>query len=810
MDMRVAGIGSHRSKIIVVGDFPVGEDLAKGIPFASGYGRLLDSMLSSCGIQRHECYFTNLMKYRPANGDMGTLYADPKKQNEPLPQLQAAWQELLTELGSLEDPYLIIALGDEALRALTGKRNLGKWRGSIQQISLPHGTGLRQVKLIATYHPSYVMKVYSDRAIAEMDFRRCCEEAKAKDFRLPSPTIHINSSFDHVMSFLRRIQPGTIITEDIETVGNHISCIGIGVSEDEAMSIPLQSHANSHLNLDGVTNLTSIMAGVGAVGLTAHWPIEQERTILDELWRINSDPTIYKVLQNCPFDTLVLGHEYGILVRGIIMDTMVAAHTCYCELPKGLDFLASIYTRIPYYSDYNPSSDHELWTYNGWDCISTYAVYHALVRELKDLGQEAFYFNHIHPAVLAYARIDCRGVLMDRVKMQQLGDKCEQELTEIVDKIRKQAGNPEFNPGSPQQMQKLLYETLRLPIQWKRDPKTKIERPTTDKFAIRSLKEKCPQYEQLLTLIQEESRKSTLLGFFRKEYDIDSRIRTHFNVAGTDTGRLASSEPPIIFRGTNLQNIPNRTEEGRQIRDCFIADDGWTILKADLSQAEFRAVAWYAKVRRVIEEYARNPEWDCHKWVASLIYKKPESQVEKAERSLAKNGVYGGNYDMHYTKAAQVYELKPAMAKWVLDEYRKALPEIPMWWTEVQTALRSTHCTRNAAGRLRYFFGRVDDEMFRAAYSHQCQSLVADIVLDATTELEFSTDPDEFQLLLQVHDELVAKCRVEHLDKYAGLLKKAMEQPIQFVGIPEPLLIPADVSYGPTWMNTKKWKGAVA
>jgi DNA polymerase-1 len=239
-----------------------------------------------------------------------------------------------------------------------------------------------------------------------------------------------------------------------------------------------------------------------------------------------------------------------------------------------------------------------------------------------------------------------------------------------------------------------------------------------------------------------------------------------------------------------------------------MADPGWSLIKADLSQAEFRIVAWLANIGHVIRKYAEDPNWDVHRWVASLIYKCTEDGVTKEQRGVAKNGVYGGNYKMHYVTAARTYKLVLELAKFVLETYRRVIPEIPRWWNTVDDTIRSTRTIVNPFGRKRIFFGRVDDDMFRAAYSHSAQSIVADLVDRAVILADEYFDPSECHLLLQVHDEMVMHCRNEHVPYYMKMLVEFMEFPLYFPGIEQPLIVPAEATVGPNWYDQtslEKW-----
>jgi DNA polymerase-1 len=160
---------------------------------------------------------------------------------------------------------------------------------------------------------------------------------------------------------------------------------------------------------------------------------------------------------------------------------------------------------------------------------------------------------------------------------------------------------------------------------------------------------------------------------------------------------------------------------------------------------------------------------------------------------------------MHYTTAARTYKLPLETARFVLDAYRRAIPEIPQWWDKVRRVIDTTSTIVNPFGRRRMFFNRTDNSLYRTAFSHSAQSIVADIIGTAVRTLDNIIDPNQCQLLLQVHDEIVGQVRTEHVDKWLPIVKSHMEVPVKFPDIDIPMVIPVDLSVGPNWMDTKPY-----
>jgi DNA polymerase I-like protein with 3'-5' exonuclease and polymerase domains len=587
-----------------------------------------------------------VLKHRPINDDFNLLYtnSDPKRR-EPTEYLQQCWRFLEEEL-ALAKPNLVIALDKEALRALTGKVSITKWRGSL----LRSKTGLN---ILPSLHPKHVLRVWNEKPILELDLRRAARKCSVASWTPTTYHTVTRPTFTVTMQWLALADaPGSTLSFDIETFHNlgRIRCLGLSTSADprpNAICIPFIYNINeTHVGT------TQIQLSLGLEGETKpraeyanYWTEEQEEALLLRLDKILSNPAIKKVAQNAQFDMTILASDLGLKVRGLYLDTMVAQHCCYAELPKGLDFLASIYTDIPYWSDYNVDVDQETWIYNCYDVIATLQIAkHLETVELKELNQYDFYFEHVHPTILALMDVQDRGLLVDVALQQQQKAATTLIVNTLREKLAAIAGKPEFNPNSPKQLQWLLYEKLALPMKTNKKGK-----PTADKHSIESLAQspRCTEHRGLLLELLDYSKQETLLsGFLSKPTAPNGRIYTSLNIAGTVTRRLASSAP-LHKVGTNLQNMPRG-----EFRRLFIATPGWWMIKADLSQAEFRIVCWLAKIQRIIDKYVQSNDFDVHRWVAGLIYGKPEADVTKAERSLAKNGVYGGNYAMRYDKAA--------------------------------------------------------------------------------------------------------------------------------------------------------------
>jgi uracil-DNA glycosylase family 4 len=780
---RVPGIGPRDAKVVIVGEAPGRSEDMSGQPFTGYSGTLLDQSLAAVGLRRQDCYITNVVKTRPPNNDFGTLYRDSKRQ-EPSDVLIHSIKELRAEISQVQ-PNVIIALGTESLRALTGKQPITKWRGTVISTSIG--------KVIPTYHPAYILRMYHERVVFEKDLRRAVKESKSRDYHKPEPLCVVKPDFVTVMETLGRIQPGSRVSFDIETHGKHVRCLGLAWGRWSSICIPFTHQKNVNIG-----NVVLIDHSVGSSDPLNYWTEEQEYVILQELDRIFRDRRIQKIAQNAPFDTTILLQDFGLVVEGIWMDTLLAQHTCYAELPKSLDFLTSIYTDLGYYADYNASVDHETWVYNCYDVIATFQAAEALETELKELELWDFYTQHALPTMIGLTRVQNRGFPIDVKLRDKTRLDAEKHLRVVEETLRSKLAYS-LNPRSPKQVADFLYREKKVPV-----IKGKSGSPSTDESALETIALKRPDLKPVIDLILDYRRTSKLIsGFLSSELSDDNRMHTSFSAWGTVTGRISSSAD-IFGRGGNLQNIHRGP-----VRRIFWGEHG-LISKNDLSQAEFRIVAWLANIRRLIDRFLNDPEFDVHSWNASEnIFNVPLGEVTKDQRSLAKNGVYGGNYGMKAQRASKVYKLPYETAKFVLEKYLSAVHEIPQWWQSVKECINATRLLENPFGRKRYFLGRLDDDTYRKGYSHSAQSIVGDIINRAIYVLERLL-PEGVFLVCQVHDEVVVWMTKDFLDndtdgtqtrRVMTIIKNVMEFPIKFPDVPEPLVIPCELGLGPNWYD---------
>ena len=776
----VPGEGPPQADLVLVGEAPGATEEREGRPFCGSSGNLLDEMLDRAKVDRRTCYVTNVVKTRPPSNDFDLYYSDAKRKNPT--QALVTQQRLLRQEIQAHRPKVVVCLGSEALKAVVGKYGITAWRGSILEVGTQGEPGYYRV--IGTYHPAAILRQYSHRTIAELDLRR----AKSELGHPPLPCRNFQTApvFEQVMATLDWLrETKATVSFDIETTGEHVRCLGLGWSEIDALCIPFISHRP--LLLPGERKTLDL--GEGSLG--SYWSEEEERAILARLSALFLDPEVRMIAQNFPFDATILEREFGLSCNALWMDTMVAQHTCYSELPKSLDFLCSIYTRRPRYSDYTVSSDHSTWTYNCYDCVVTWEVAQRLEEEMRDLGVLDFYHSHAQPTMVALCRASNRGILVDQGLRDQMGIEKTKELEGLKAQLAQVSGQ-DLNPNSPKQVKALLYGELKLPRQTSR----KTKKVCVDDEALEKLARKHPKHKRLLGLIlhcrQVRSFISTSLGATLTK---EGRMVTSYHATGTVTGRI-SSRATLFGLGTNLQNVPRGP-----YRKCFIADPGKVLVKADLSQAEHMAVVWLARIGWMMKEYIAG-RFDIHRWVAAtIVHGKPESEVTKDERQVAKASVHGGNYGIGAKGSAAVSKLPFREAKDNLAKYHGLLPQLLIWWRSIENQLGKGRVLRTPLGRIRVFLDRLNAQTFRSAYAFLPQSMVGDQINQAFYLLDEGL-PMGSEPLLQVHDEVVVQTDPPPSPTFwasVDLIREYLELPIQVPGVAEPLVIPADITWGPSW-----------
>ena len=757
--------GNRNAKIWIIGEAPSVTEEKTGRPFSGGSGNTLDSLLAKAGIQRHECFLTNVLHRRPKGSVFDSYYTD-KGKTIPTEELNQAHEILRRDVAESR-PNIVIGLGREVLSALTGETKILKWRGSVLNVG--------GVKFIPTMHPLTVLRDPKMNPIVSMDMMRAAEESKSPTpSKVYNDNFIINPTFDQVMYYLNDFLPKQdIVTFDIETIPplEQIMCLGFGWSEQDAFCLPIFYGANSW------------------------WSVDEEVAIIKSVQKLFAIPTIKWIAQNAQYDMTYLADKWDAHMT-IWMDTMIAFHCVYPEMRKSLAFLCSIYTHRPYYKDDGGQgkTPEQEWIYNCKDCCATYECALAIRKELEEFGTLDFYNEHSNKLITPLGIMQRHGVKVDIKRRDALDNELEAKQVELQLRIDKAVGYP-LNANSPKQVKEFLYEDLKLPpiYAWGKKNGRKAKVVSSGQEAIEELQKRTDN--PVLQLILEVRGVRKLLStYVRATLESNNRICCSYKIAGTETGRLSSSKS-IYDRGTNLQNIPRKPV----IRAMYIPDEGFKIVNADLSQAEARIVAHLSGEESMQRLFAEGG--DIHSKNACNIFGVTRDKVKKSQRQIAKALVHGANYGIGHVRFSKIVGQSEGRARELLNQYHTLYPCLQLWQRRVRDQVGKTRIMTTPFGRRRMFFGRWGDDLVREAVAYVPQSTVGDL-LNLGLIRSWNNLPPEWTLFMQNHDSVVGQVPIDTPDMHIWkFFKHYYEIPIK-IGRTW-CTVPMDIQTGMNWGQMK-------
>lgn len=535
------------------------------------------------------------------------------------------------------------------------------------------------------------------------------------------------------------------------------------------------------------------------------------KTVLDVLSSVLEDPKIKKCGHNLKFDARVLGWE-GARLRGVVFDSMLAS----IMIDPGraghkldqlvLDTLGLTMTPISDLLGQEadlcmadvPLSD--VAPYAAEDADMALRLYHALTPKLKELGLDRLLEEVEAPLTEVLAEMEVNGIICDPDELARQGQLLAERVEELRSQIYEYAGG-EFNIDSPRQLGQVLFERLGLPPgkKTKTGYSTDIEvlsnlASQEDKNDPKTLVPGLViEYRQLAKLI------STYLGNLRDAINPETkRIHTTFHQLVTATGRLASQNP-------NLQNIPVRSDVGRQIRKAFVAPPGHQLICADYSQIELRVLAHLSEDEGLLEAFRAG--LDIHNAVASQVYGVPVDQVTREQRDHAKVINFGIIYGITpYGLARRIEGLEVNRAAELITDYKRRFPGIDTFLQECVAQASEYGYVTTVLGRRRYIPEihsrsrptRALGE--RLAINSVVQGSAADLIKVAMVNLSARIDREKLplKLLLQIHDELVLEVPTEQAQEMAQIVTEEMEGAMK-LKVP----LKAEAGIGPDWMTAK-------
>lgn len=766
---------------MIVGEAPGRDEEIRGEPFVGAAGYELTKMLQECGIQRTECFLTNVARVRPYDNDINNFIAKAKKDRtaEHSP-LRDKWVRkpitegfaLLKQEIAMVKPNMILAMGNVPLWALTGHWGVTKWRGSMLYTDDFAGFS---TKVIPTIHPFMVLRQWDQRALVINDIKRAKRFLNGEPYPKPAWYFLVRPTFEQAVKELQTIldvvsQAPTRLSFDIETRSGHIACAGVSLKVAPGMAgvcIPLMCVEN----LDG------------------YWREDEEAYLVWMFYQILTHKNAQVVGQNLLYDSQYTYRHWG-FIPNVNQDTMISFHVAFAGLPKRLDFQASLLCDHYRYwkddsKDWDPKlGEDQLWVYNLEDCARTHEIAdeeQGIIKTLNLTEVERFQQQMFRPVLQAMIR----GVRIDTDARSKMASELFEEISKREQFFIDVLGHP-LNPRSPKQMKELFYEDLKLPIQIKRG----TGKPTLDDDALTKLAAKEPIVAPILRKIAEHRSLGVFLStFVQAPLDTDGRMRCSYNICGTETYRLSSSEN-AFGSGTNLQNIPKGTQakeadelELPNIRKIFIPDPGYTFFDMDLDRADLQVVVWEAEddeLKQMLREGV-----DVHAENARTI---------GCSRQMAKSWVHGTNYGGSPRTMAMNCGILVREAEKMQTRWFQAHPGILRWHRETENELKTRRCVSNKWEYRRYYFDRVD-ALLPEALAWIPQSTVA-ITINKIWYNIHNFAP-HIQTLLQVHDSLAGQFPTTGTKEYLYQLQECSKVVIPYS---DPLIIPTGIK-----VSTRSW-----
>jgi DNA polymerase-1 len=535
-------------------------------------------------------------------------------------------------------------------------------------------------------------------------------------------------------------------------------------------------------------------------------PTDREETIriVKEFQPAFENEKSVKVGQNIKYDMLIL-QKYGINIKGKLFDTMIAHYVIQPELRHGMDYLAEVYLnyrtihideligpRGKNQKNMRDLSPTDVYRYACEDADVTLKLKNILEQELKKYGAEELFYDIEMPLVPVLVNMESNGVRLDTEALKQSSEYFSNKIIELEKDIYALAGEA-FNIASPKQVGEILFDKLKIIEKAK---KTKTGQYTTSEEVLESLRGK----HEIISKILEHRGLKKLLGTYIDALPLlinprTGKVHTSFNQTVTSTGRLSSSNP-------NLQNIPIRDEEGKEIRRAFIPDDGCLFFSADYSQVELRIMAHLSEDKNMIGAFLSGH--DIHAATAAKIYKTDLNEVTPDRRRKAKTANFGIIYGISVFGLADRMNVDRKEAKELIDGYFETYPQVKAYMDKSIKVAQETGNVETIFHRKRYLpdinsrNAVVRGYAERNAINAPIQGSAADIIKVAMIRIytRFQAEQIKAKMILQVHDELNFSVPIEEKERVEKIVIEEMENAYR-MHVP----LKADCGWGKNWLE---------
>jgi DNA polymerase-1 len=531
---------------------------------------------------------------------------------------------------------------------------------------------------------------------------------------------------------------------------------------------------------------------------------EEAQKIVNIFKPLYENPEILKIGQNLKYDLEVL-HNYGVSLAGPMFDTMIAHYLIQPELRHNMDYMAE--TLLHYRTihieeligergrnqrnmrDLKPA---EVYEYAAEDADITLRLYNVLLPKLNECGAEQLFYEIEMPLMPVLAEMELNGIRIDTESLAETSSILTSRMRQLETQIYEAAGE-EFNIASPKQVGEILFGKMKIVDKPK---KTKTGQYVTSEEVLQQLRHKNHIVDDILAHRGLKKFLGTYVDALPKLINRRTgHIHTSFNQAVTSTGRLSSSDP-------NLQNIPVRGEDGKEIRRCFIPEEGCLFFSADYSQIELRVMAHLSGDENMAEAFRLGH--DIHAATAAKIYKEDIADVTRDQRTKAKRANFGIIYGITVFGLAERLDISRAEAAQLIDGYFASFPKVAQYMEQSKETARAKGYAETFFHRRRYLpdinshNATVRNFAERNAINAPIQGSAADIIKIAMVRIsrKFKTEGIKSKMILQVHDELNFSVLPEEKEKVQRIVLEEMQNAY-------PLNVPlvADCGWGANWLE---------
>lgn len=844
--------GPRNAKIVLIGDTPSTRDTSARKPFVGSTGNRLREWWEPVGLTRDSIYSTNIIPYQPAS-------IDSIPRNEFL-----HWQTALyTRIAALDGPHVLVPVGNYALYAVCGLGRVsfhqrdGRWqrpsisslRGSILKATI-HG---REYKVIPSLHPMETFArggknrkrgAQATRACVA-DWQRIAAEAAFAEFRLLQREHYIRPTLADVRDFLEDARSASLVSFDIETPRAPVTFVETAagwVPYDKRQPIPADAvpYKSGPKRGQAKMKVEYRYPAITCIGFSIDptWSITIPTT--REYWADAYDEAmalvaailalpVAKVAQNGLFDTYWLD-SVGMPVAQWEWDTRSMHHALDPTSLHSLEYLASVYTREPYWKDeakdpdsatrYASSGLEAFWIYCGKDASVTLEICQVLRKQLEARGLLDWYYCNHSQLLRACLRLSRHGMRINEAERATQLERIIGERVEVETRLDAAAGRKLTGKAaiSGTKLASFLYTDLGLPKQYAKDAKTGGKRVTTGESALIKLgarygTREVPGGSTLgevcsLVLAHRGSIKDAEAMADGKA-DADGRMRSLYSPY-SDSGRLRASATPT-GSGRNMQNVPRGPA-----RRIYLPDEGKVLLGVDESQAESRVVFALTGDKDLLAIARAKPwEYDMHSENAASIFGVPVAKVTYEQRRIGKvishaaqRQVGGATLSNHMAKEYGII-MDADKCNRFLNAYllrHQALE--PSYFKAIRQEALRCRMLSNSWGRvIRFQYDYLEEPLYRELYSWLPQANVADLTdqwgfvpLDAAIQ----AGTFDARINLQGHDALVVSVTPTQAYDVALFLQQRMERSQCYWG--NELAIPLEFSIGSTWDFEKSWK----